>query len=318
MIMQQETSAVALTRLLRERSAAAGARPGHPKTAPPISPLRWARRSAGSLRSQYRLWTIDTAGQRLGTTHIVRSLPEFAGEFELDLRSHITRSLLLGCFERFLLPVVKASLQPNMDAIDVGANVGLYTVLISRLIGPSGRLLAAEPAPTVLPLLRSNIQRNGLPNVLLFEGIVTSEQGQGTLNFVPGNEEYSSLAALSHPNAPRDSQHLVSVEQETLDALVARHNLRPAFVKIDVEGAEERVLRGADTLLRTHRPTLLSELDDRLLQPLGASARSVLELLAGVRYRAFDARSGAELVASRLPEPFTGEIVAIPEEQAAS
>src|SRR5712691_3537224 len=143
------------------------------------------------MRSRYRLQGITRAGRLLGTTHIVRSLPEFAGEFELDLRSHITHSLLLGNFERTLLPIVKASLQPNVDAIDVGANVGLYTVLISRMIAPTGRVLAAEPAPTVLPLLRSNIRRNSLTHVLLFEGVVTSERGQGTLNFVPGNEEYS-------------------------------------------------------------------------------------------------------------------------------
>lgn len=302
-----------LEHLLQERRLRQATAGWHraPALRPILSPLRRARRALDALWTAQQLRLIAGAGRLLGTQRIVRPLPEFRGDFELDLRSDVTRNLLLGRFERALVPLVEAAIGHG-DVIDVGANAGLYTVLAARLVGEQGRVLAVEPAPSILDLLKANITRNRLHNVLLFEGVAASERGWATLHVMEGNEEYASLGGGHHPHAPRRALRRIEVPAETLDALTMRHALQPAFIKIDTEGAEGLVLQGATAVLSLHRPVVLSELDDRLLRPLGWDAERVRGLLFQLGYRIYDALTGSEQLPGRVAAPYIGEIVALP------
>lgn len=276
-------------------------------------PVRRARGTASSLWHEGRMRALGVAGQVLGVNRVVLPLPAFRGVFEMDLRSHVTRNLLLGHFEGAFLPLIEAALdqvQGQGDAVDVGANVGLYTVLCARLLGDRGRVLSVEPAPAALSLLQTNIARNRLSNVTVFAGAVSDQAGSATLHVPPGNEEYASLGGVTHPSAPQASSR-AAVPTETLDALVRRDGLRPCFVKIDTEGAEGLVLGGATEVLQQHRPILLCELDDRLLPNLSCTSIAVRQLLRRHGYRVFDAHSGVELKVAE-PHTFIGEIAALP------
>lgn len=280
-------------------------------------PVRRARGTATSLWHEGRMRALGVAGHVLGVNRVVLPLPAFRGVFEMDLRSHVTRNLLLGHFEGAFLPLIEAALGQGQggDAVDVGANVGLYTVLCARLLGGRGRVLAVEPAQAALSLLQANIARNRLSNVTVFSGAVSDQAGSATLHVPQGNEEYASLGGVTHPSAPQASSR-AAVPTETLDALVSRHGLRPCFIKIDTEGAEGLVLGGATEVLRQHRPVLLCELDDRLLPNLSCTSISVRQLLRRHGYRVFDAHNGAELGVAE-PHTFIGEIVALPSAAAA-
>lgn len=281
------------------------------------APLSRARSGAMELRDRQHLRLLGLAGAVLRSQQVVRALPDYGGAFELDLRSHVTRPLLLGRFERALLPLLRAALAEQAgDVIDVGANVGLYSVLCAGLVqARGGRVLAVEPAPTVLPLLRANLARSGLGNVTVYAGALSSGAGHASLCYTVGNEEYAALGPPSHPQAPARFAS-AEVPTEALDTLVERLGLQPRFLKIDTEGAEALVLAGAQRTLAQHRPVVMSELDDRLLGPRGASARAVLEGLEGGGYEVYDAFSGARLRAAALTTPFVGEILALPAEAA--
>jgi FkbM family methyltransferase len=275
---------------------------------------RWTAARRESMRLRRKQELLDSMQDTFSARGVVVSLADFQGEFELNLRSHVTRDILLvGGWEPRLVMLLKAALSKGQHVIDIGANAGLYTVLMARLIG-DGRLLAIEPAPSVLPLLRANIARNQLSNVEVFPGVATSKPGTFTLYSAPGNEEYSSLAQFAHPNAPRDRQRTFTVDGATLDDLTVRFNISPTLLKIDVEGAEGHVFRGATRVLHEHRPLILSEFDNRLLGQFSDSSATVGKLLAEAKYQLWDAYSGTPLSVEDLERGFVGEIAAIPAE----
>jgi len=217
-------------------------------------------------------------------------LTEFQGTFVLDRRSHLfARVASEGAYEPELAAICVARLDPNRDAIDVGANAGFYTNLMARQLRAGGRVLAIEPTPNALARLRSNIKRNGIDaQTLVFEGIASDRECTRSLHTVVGKEEYSSVGSLAHPSIVNERSETRDVQSTTIDALVQRHGLDPGFIKIDVEGAEHEVLRGAEATLRTHRPIVLSELSARLLAHNGTSASDVIEYMQRLGYRVTD------------------------------
>jgi FkbM family methyltransferase len=142
---------------------------------------------------------------------------------------------------------------------DIGANVGFFTVIGAKLVGPSGHVYAFEPVPGNAELVRRNAERNGFANVTVVEKAVSAESGQGELVLA----EYSGGAALSTAAPPPDATVTVPVEMVTVDDCVSSGELlAPAAVKIDVEGAELEVLHGMAATIRDHGPIIICEIDD--------------------------------------------------------
>ena len=144
--------------------------------------------------------TYDEIFRAVAGTVLV-SVPQFEGSFEIESRSHILKRLLVEiAYEAEVVETVRRRIDPGRDAIDVGANIGLFTVLMSGLIASGQRVLAIEPTPGAIRLLRANIQRNQRNNVEVFEGAAGSGPGPLTINVIEGMEEYSSLAPIIHPS----------------------------------------------------------------------------------------------------------------------
>ncbi len=233
---------------------------------------------------------------------LVVRIPEIEGEFEIGATSHILQRVMVESrYEPELVNVIRRRIDPERDAIDVGANVGLLTVVMARLLSGSRKVLAVEPIPAILNRLRGNIARNGCANrVRVFEGVATRSTGDCLINYVPGKEEYSSLNRIVHPAVEHDERQQISVAGDTIDNLVAKFGLEPGLIKIDTEGAEEQVLAGAQATMRTHRPVIICESWPGFAAA-GASESRVKVLLA---------EHGYELMTSDCP-PLT--IVAIPD-----
>jgi FkbM family methyltransferase len=137
--------------------------------------------------------------------------------------------------------------------VDVGANVGIYAVRLSQLVGSSGRVLAFEPVAETFDLLASNISVAGAHNVSLFNVAVSSKIGVAGMSlprFATGLTNYY-MAALTERGGEFE------VLTIPLDALMP--SKRISFVKIDVEGHELQALLGMRELLRRDRPRLVVE-----------------------------------------------------------
>lgn len=140
---------------------------------------------------------------------------------------------------------------------DIGANCGDYTVAMSKLVGPSGRVYAFEPIPHNLDILRTVVARLGLRNVTILP-IALGDSKCSLPMTVPvlGFGGGYSLARFASPDEPRECE----VECDTIDSLIDRGTIAvPSFIKCDVEGAERKVIAGADKLVRDHHPSWLLE-----------------------------------------------------------
>jgi len=150
---------------------------------------------------------------------------------------------------------------------DIGAHMGYYTLIASRLVGPLGKVFAFEPHPYNLRILRRHLELNGLTNCVIIPAAVSDQTGKARFSFGTG----TGTGHLA------DSGE-IEVETVRIDDLMARGELLPPnVIKIDVEGAEIKVLNGAYNTIRTYRPfifmeihdTSLLEVSDDLLLPLG-------------------------------------------------
>jgi len=184
-------------------------------------------------------------------------------------------------YERELIYLYKL-LAPGSTFIDVGANMGIYTLVASRLVGEAGRVIAFEPSAQSFPLLRKNIALNGLTNVLALPEALSHEIGRTRLYHGPDPVSNSLGRGLSWDGDAEE------VATETLDNVLHRTSLmRVDAIKIDVEGAEELVLRGALKTLTRVRPIIVFEINPGACSSLGLSPYGAMELLQSLGYNCF-------------------------------
>jgi FkbM family methyltransferase len=158
-----------------------------------------------------------------------------------------THGCWLGTYERHTQRLFRKHIKPGAIVFDVGANVGFFTLLASRLAGETGRVFAFEPLPRNLALLREHVRLNRAMNVTILPLAVAADGGSG--RFLMG--ENPSQGGLS-------SGGEIEVATDSLDGLVESGELpRPDFIKMDIEGGEDDALAGATEVLKSPRLTLL-------------------------------------------------------------
>lgn len=165
-------------------------------------------------------------------------------------------SLLYGTFELAELTFVSRYLRPGDMVMDIGANVGIFSVVMGTTVGASGRVFAFEPVPANVLRLGKNLRKNGLDNVQVFPLALGISDGEMMLRMAT-DPAYPSLREVQ---GGFDNGTEVPVQVRSLDSVweeLGRPDI--AFTKMDVEGAEADVLRGASRFLATCRPTLLVE-----------------------------------------------------------
>jgi len=222
----------------------------------------------------------------------VINVDEFQGIFTVDSRSNLFKRLLIHRkYEPSLVKLALKYLDKDHDVIDIGANIGFYTILFAKNLNRA-KVLAIEPTLNSLQRLWKNIQLNNVTDkVLVFEGAVSDYIGTGEIKTINGKEEYSTLGHWKHPSIKNENFTTYKIEVSTIDNLVNRYSLEPGFMKIDVEGLEHLVLRGSKTTLENKRPVILSELSDYLLKPNGSSSVEVINFIKSFNYTVIDAET---------------------------
>ena len=190
-------------------------------------------------------------------------------------------------------------IHPGDTVIDVGANVGIHTMLAAELVGRSGHVHAFEPDPQSMSYLMTTVNRNRLTERVTLWNLAASDRSANAKLYLDlKTARTTSLRANAYSPDMQIRQPVV-VATAPLDDLITQ----PAqFVKIDVEGAELAVLAGASSLLRNYHPVLLVEV-------LRDNLPSVTSLLVPLGYSLADAGSGAPLGSGE----YTGDVLAVPQ-----
>jgi FkbM family methyltransferase len=206
-------------------------------------------------------------------------------EVRCDLSQYIDRHIFfIGLYEPVELYLMMQMLEAGQTVVDGGANIGLYSIMMSTAVGEGGSVHAFEPVPKTHALLVENIGRNRLTNVTVSNAALSDEPGVVSLGLAVDQTANSGAFGVGH-QTPATA---VDVSTITLDEYAAGHNLRRIdFVKLDVEGSELRALHGMRTILERDEPTLLVEVCQETAQRAGFVANDILDLLGPLGYRAF-------------------------------
>jgi FkbM family methyltransferase len=236
---------------------------------------------------------------RMSNSHLLLMESPFTGLWrELDE---------VGVMQRFV--------QSGDVAFDIGANIGLHSILLSNLIGAQGRLHAFEPNSELVPALRRTL--SGLGNATLHTIALSDKNDESNL-FVPPDDSMASLKDWTADTNLREDvePRVVTCQQRRMDELVEDGTLpQPDFIKCDVEGAELLVFQGGlKTLERTDAPIILFEVNKDASAGFGYGVSGAKDFLAGLkspRYQFFRVQAGGELTRLREATSFMN-VLAVP------
>jgi FkbM family methyltransferase len=190
----------------------------------------------------------------------------FQTSFGSRMRANIVdyipgRICFFGIWEPSLTRFMSETVKPGDTVVDVGANIGYFTLLLSSLVGPTGRVISIEASPQTAAMLRANVELNGCKNVDVREIAVTEQPGTLKLFHSKFGDGNTGMATVVEG---RGSTSFDLVKTDTLLSILGADAGRVSFIKIDIEGAELPVLKEIAANRNRFAPamTVVSEVDD--------------------------------------------------------
>jgi len=173
--------------------------------------------------------------------------------------------------------------RPGSTIVDVGANVGFFTLKFSRWVSEGGRVLAIEPEPLNVDALKRAVARSGSSNVDVIQAAAAEKEGELFLSFNPHNPADHRLAKQG-----------IAIRAVTIDGLMKDLGWPVvSLIKVDVQGAEPRTLAGAQETITRFKPAIFIEIDDKALHEAGYTADHLIESLRTQGYKMYGAEKDA-------------------------
>ncbi|HTC19371.1 MAG TPA: FkbM family methyltransferase [bacterium] len=228
-----------------------------------IKPLRWAYHflfgllKPGSVMVQgHRIWLDDKDTLELATHEVYE--PVETGLF-------------------------KSKIQAGDTVLDIGANIGYYTLMAARRVGPQGKVYAFEPDPANFRLLEKNVKANGYGNVILVNKAVADKNGKIRLYLNPSNRGDHRVYDS------KDGRSSIEIEKIALDRFFKPLDKKIHFIKMDIQGAEALALEGMKGLVRANKGLkLITEFSPASLEMAGSRPQSYLKSLQTLGFRFFE------------------------------
>lgn len=203
---------------------------------------------------------------------VSRKIGGFVGRFHVNSKEEY-KVVVGGLSERELRGVVNEALRPDDVIVEIGAHIGSWSVYLAQEV-PQGELHVFEPVPINYKKLTANLALNELPNVTTYPTALGEEPGEASF-FVPDTE--APVVGSLHDHSM--SQNKITVQVDTLDHVAGAMERPPTFLKIDCEGAEAMVLRGATQTLAGSVRGIFIEIHTPFLEKQGEDPAAMVEAL---------------------------------------
>jgi FkbM family methyltransferase len=263
-----------------------------PEVATPQGQLRQAVYLGGN-----RVLTTTVNGQRL-----------FLDARDLSLTPEI---VLNGCWEPGVTSALNSLVKQGMIVVEVGANVGYFTTLLGRLVGPSGLVCAFEANPAIFDLLIENIDINGLiPFVRAEWQLVCDTSGEREITLLERHRGSGSMLSFSDEFVAmyRDKKTTIAVPATTLDDFWRSEQRTIDLVKLDAEGSEPMIIDGMHRILGQSHLIVVCEFLKPFFDGSGRSAKAFLDAIVGYGFAVHKITEHGEIVPVSLPRLLeTGE-----------
>lgn len=178
-----------------------------------------------------------------------------------------------------IVPLISKFAKLGSTVIDVGAHSGYFTICLSEAVGTSGKVYAFEASPVIYSELRETVDSNGLANVVAINKAVSDKVGH--INFYLAPNWKSEISSMRPGEGESTVIDAVALDNAIPDAQTV------SFVKIDVEGAEMKVLKGMTEIIQRDHPAMVIEISDPWLKELGSSSAEVFAFLRLHGYKIF-------------------------------
>jgi FkbM family methyltransferase len=212
------------------------------------------------------------------------------GKLFVSLSDYIGLSVAQGIYELEEVALVKAKVGPSQTIVDIGGNIGFFSVLFSYLVGPSGKVFTIEPVPGTLEYLKRSLAENSFcSNVSVTQAIVTDTASDDIeIAYHPLEEGSGSTGGsyLIHKNDELPA-HMSrqAIKADRLDSMIPEGE-KVDFIKIDIEGAEPLAIKGAERILSMQSPIIMSEVHGEQLRLVSKTDwRGYFDLMRGYGYR---------------------------------
>lgn len=225
-----------------------------------IKPLRW---SYDLFFKALKPRTVTVLGQRMWLDD----------RDTLELGTH-------GIYEPVETGLLQRELRAGGTFLDIGANIGYYTLIAARIVGPKGRVFAFEPDPANFTLLKKNVEANGHSNVTLVNKAVSDRTG-GLRLFV--NEANRGDHRIYDS---KDGRSSISIQAVALDGFFKKLDRKVQFIKMDIQGSEAKALEGMKGLIRANRSLkLVTEFSPGSLKLCGSDPAGYLKTLRKLGFK---------------------------------
>ena len=222
-----------------------------------------------------------------------------------------------GAYEPNTMIVMRGWLMPGATFVDVGANVGMFTMVAARLVGRDGRVYAFEPSERERQRLAANLTLNALEGVTILPQAIAARQGtmQLRIGMFPHAGLNTTAKSFAYPDVA--VERIETVETTSLDEFVRTSGIqRIDVIKFDIEGGECAALAGAAGVLARFRPRLILELSRDAVESHGVTAESLMATVQASGYRLYRVDSGAQLLPLGVGEDNDeGNVIAVPTEK---
>jgi FkbM family methyltransferase len=203
---------------------------------------------------------------------------------EVGIVDAVERTILTtGKWDEKVATILRSCLHPGNTFVDIGANVGYFTLMASEIVGDQGTVVACEPSVRALRKLSRHLWLNQTRNVFLIASAVGRQAGTNRISLA--TESNIGGTSIERDGKEIENWELISVRR--LDDICTEMNIAPSLIKIDVEGYEFEALRGAEQTLRTFHPVVVCELTNQFLKDFGASAEQLMSFMEGLGYHCF-------------------------------
>lgn len=228
--------------------------------------------------------------------------------FRLDLSDLVAWFVYWGFSERSRNSLYALAKESDV-VFDIGANMGDVTLNMAKIVGETGKVFAFEPYHETFEKLRRNYELNTFDNIELIESALAEKKGM--VQMVRMDEHNSGMNRVASGNSDSSSAF---IKTTSLDEFVETNRIEKiSLIKIDVEGFEMNVLRGARRTLQQLRPSLFIEIDDNNLRGQGASSVELLDFLKTFGYSFQHAESGSVIDTTADLSNMHFDIIALPE-----
>lgn len=243
----------------------------------------------GPLRNMKILWFLLRFVYRIGLSvtpgwYVSKMIGPY-GPFKLDRRFAFSNFSKWGSGHNRGFGSCIDQATGKHTVFDIGAHIGLVTLPIASTISAKGTVFAFEPGTSNRKFLEQHLRINEIKNVKVVADLI-GEKSNNAADFYQSSSD-SGMNTITETGRRKGYKHTV-VRQITLDEFCSLHQLQPQLMKIDVEGAELRVLKGAIKVLYQHKPTIFLSVHPRHITESGGSTEELEQFIEKIGYRVFD------------------------------